>query len=199
MPDEPSSALPEPGRPEPRAPPAGKLAERASGLLAVEARNGAPGALPDPDPDPDGDGCAALAADPEGDAGAALVLEGAGLGAGRTVRRTVVVLTGGGSGELTGSFGAALTVGAGSTLTWGAGEVSTVTGAGGSGGGGGRTFSGGEGMGGMGSGGVPGSSWASPAVGEMRPPTSIAATSVTRAARRARLHGVASAIPNIRP
>jgi hypothetical protein len=199
MPGELCSAVPEPGRPEPPVPPAGRVPEWASeGLLAVEARNGPPGALPDPD----GDGCAALAADPDRDAGAALVLEGAGLGADRTVGRIVVVLTGGGSGELTGSFGAALTVGAGSTLTWGAGEVSTVTGAGGgcgSGGGSGRTFSGGEGMGGMGSGGVPGSSWASPAVGEMRPPTSIAATSVTRAARRARLDGVASAIPNIRP
>jgi hypothetical protein len=73
-----------------------------------------------------------------------------------------------------------------------------VTGVGGSGGNGGsgRAFSGGEGIGTTGSG---GSSWASAEVAGIRPPTSIAATSVRRTTQRARLHGVASAASKLRP
>lgn len=182
MPDERCSAAREPGRPEPRAPPAGRLAERArGGSLAVEARNGGPGGLPDPDPVRDGDACAVL------------VLGGEGFGAGRTVGRAGVVVAGGGGELTTGGFGSTLTVGAGSTLTWGAGEVSTVTGTGGSGG---RTFSGSEGIGTTGSG---GSSSASAAVAGMRPPTSIAPTSVKRTTRRARLRGAAPAGSKLGP
>jgi hypothetical protein len=98
MPDDPC----EPGRPEPPLPLPGRVSEEASEyLLAVEARDRAPGAL----------------ADPDGDAGAALAVAGASLAAGRKVGRTGATLTAGGSGGLAGSFGAALTVGASSTLT----------------------------------------------------------------------------------